>query len=296
MKPTLPLFFLLLGGTAANAQFLLTPQAGFEQSRTSLAYGNALSAAGANGVFKAGLKAEYRLRTGHTPFVNAATSPAPVSFAFDNAGSLVKSFRQNKLQWRLEAGYGYTSNPISLGKKSTAAKSKTTNALTEGDLQRQSCQKTARLHCGQKSRLPKAALANNNTLNLRLQPSVALAYIPSETESIKPTASGFEYAGAAWKTAVVPALGFEFAKGSQRLFSVNVFYTKPLGQDAETATIASGAKTISVPLQPRTSTWGMTVGVPLSFAKAAAPKSTRQKKECRRTEYRTEYRKCGRLQ
>ena len=132
----------------------------------------------------------------------------------------------------------------------------------------------------------------NSNLNMRLQPSLALAYIPSTNESLKQTASGFEYNAAAWKTAIVPAMGFEFAKGPQRLFTLSVFYTKPLGQNEETFTSSSVAKPTITRLAPTASSWGMTVGVPFSFAKANNNKVKKEKRECNRIYYR----KCSKLQ
>jgi hypothetical protein len=279
----------LLGATTLNAQLSLLPQAGFEQARTSLNYGNGLSARDINGTLKAGLQAGYHLKGGHTPFVRLATSPAATRFAFNNAGDLVSRTATSDLLFRLEAGYQYSSKPISLGKKGAGSKAPVAEATPETVVQRSSCGAvTYRSSCGSKTRASK--LASPGNLNMRLQPSLALAYIPSNTESSKQTANGFDHTAAAWKTALVPALGFEFAKGNQRLFTLTAFYTRPLQQTEEAATYGSGTKSFTLPLQSKTSTWGMTFGVPFGFSKATHNRFKNEKREHHKS-----YRRCGRL-
>lgn len=291
MKPLLLLGCTLLAGTALHAQFRLLPYAGVEQSRTTVNT-NVLSAQDVNGFLKAGLRAGYQLKGGHSPFVNFTTNPSPVSFAFDNAGSLLKQYRASNLQFRLEAGYQYSSKPIQFGKNRTAQRP-STQTLTNTATQKRSCGSSAyRSSCGSKKKVAPTAPASNN-LNMRLQPSVALAYIPSSTQLVTRKGTGFDYTPA-WKTAVVPAMGFEFAKGAQRLFTLGVFYTAPLGQKEETVTTSVESKTITTNLQPQLATWGVTMGIPFSFAKAKtvtkAPPSrvsqSTEKKGCSRSYYR----------
>jgi hypothetical protein len=107
------------------------------------------------------------------------------------------------------------------------------------------------------------------------------------------TPAGFTYTPG-WKTAIVPAMGFEFAKGSQRLFTLGVFYTSPIGQKEEAVNTLMESKTVTTNLQPRTSSWGVTLGVPFSFAKSGTSStaktrtvnSTTEKKGCSRSYYR----------
>ena len=296
MKPTLLTGFLfLLMGTIAHAQLSFLPYAGFEQSRTALNYSNAFSAADVNANLKAGLRMDYQLKGGHRPFINLATSPAPAVFHFDKNGSLA-SFNPvtsgGKL-FRLEAGYLYSSKPIQFKKSSTTSTQPV--AETANVPERKSCGSYAyRSRCGTKKTAAKTAPAKSN-LAMRLQPSLSLAYIPSEIQNVEQTATGFNYTPG-WKTALVPAMGFEFAKGRQRLFTLNVFYTKPMGQRDETVnTFAENNKPVTTSLQPRASTWGLTLGVPFSFTKARQSKAktisrTTEKKECTRTNYRRCYR------
>ena len=298
MKPTLLLGSLLLAGTTLHAQFSLLPYAGFEQSHNTLSYGNGLSAADVNGNLKAGLRMDYRLKGGHSPFVNITTNPAPVSFSFNKAGSLadnVAAVRGNQ-QLRLEAGYLFSSRPIQFGRRSsTSTISSFSETIERGTMQKKSCGSMTSIqsHCNKRNRSFKSALPHQS-LNMRLQPSVALAYIPSAVQTVKQTVDGFAYTAGAWKTAIVPAVGFEFAKGKQRLFTLTAFYTQPLGQNKETVTTQIESKTITTALQQTSSTWGLTLGVPFSFSKSNTNKvKTRtEKKSCTRTYYR----KCVRLQ
>jgi hypothetical protein len=293
MKSTVLTGLLCLAtGATLHAQFSFLPQVGFEQSRTTLNY-NSLSASGVEGNLRASLKMDYRLKGGHGPYVNLGTSPAPVNFAFDNAGQLMKGIQQaeNHLQFRMEAGYQYTSKAIQFGKRKSSVSTSTPEQITETATRKQSCgSATYKSHCSSKKKIAKTALANTN-LNMRLQPSVGVAYLPSANEGLKQTANGFEYA-ANWKTALVPAMGFEFAKGKQRLFTLTVFYTQPLGMQDESFTTSTGTKAVVTNLAPTASTWGMTVGVPFSFAKAAASKPKTEKKEYTKTYYR----RCVRVQ
>jgi len=271
MKPTLLLGCALLAGTAVHAQFSLLPYAGFEQSRNNVGYGNALSAADINGNLKAGLKMDYRFKSGHSPFVNLTTTPAPVSFAFSNTGSLLNTTRQGGLLLRLEGGYQYSSGPISFGKKHTGTR--TATALTETNTQqRKSCGAMAyRSHCGERKSSMKTAPANE-TLNMRLQPSLALAYVPAAVQNVEQTAGGFTYASGSWKTAIVPALGFEFAKGAKRLFTLSAFYTRPLGRPDQKVTTLTEGKPYITNLAPQASTWGLTLGVPFGLSKTKSAK------------------------
>jgi hypothetical protein len=295
MKPTLlSCLVFLLAGTAARAQFSLLPQIGFEQSRTSLNYGNGLSAMNANANVKAGLKMDYKLKSGHTPFINLTTVSAPDIFTFSNTGALIDRFQSGTPKLMLQAGYQYSSKAIQLGKK-TAANKSMNEVKEEANMRQYRCGSMGRSRCGQQRSMSKFN-SLNNALNMRLQPALALAYVPSATPAIAPKGDGFEYKAANWKTALVPSMGFEFAKGQQRLFTVSVFYTKPLAQTDEIATLASGAKAISVPLQAKTSSWGLTLGIPFSFTKPSQLKTRRQSKPIEKKECRRYYHRCNSLQ
>ena len=290
MKPTLLLGCTLLAGTALHAQFQFLPYAGFEQARSTVSTG-LRSVQDINGFIKAGLRTGYQLKGGHSPFLNLTTNPAPVHFSFDNTGALLNQFRSSNLQLRLEAGYQFSSKPIQLGKNRSPQRTPAALAAP-ATAQKRSCGSAMyRSSCG--SRQAKAAAAPTNTnLNMRLQPSVAVAYIPASNQQVTTKGTGFDYTPS-WNTAVVPAIGFEFAKGAQRLFTLGVFYTAPLGQKAEAVNTALEGKSMTTRLQPQLATWGVTMGVPFSFAKtkttpkAPVVKSSHYKKSgCSRGYYR----------
>ncbi len=278
-----------------RAQFSLLPYAGFEQSRNRVTNTNGLSASDISRNLRAGLKMDYRLKGGHGPFISLGTSPAPVSFRFNNLGSVASSYEAAKgaLQFRMEGGYQYSSRPISLGKKRTAASPSASLVPDQSAAPQKTCGSLLyKSRCGERKALTKASPVNK-TLNMRLQPLLALAYIPSATESVKQTASGFEYT-AAPKTALVPAMGFEFAKGSQRLLTLGLFYSRALGQKEQTVNSLSGGKAYTTTLSPRTSTWGLTLGIPIGLTKTKAVKQmteTRQRTE-KRSCTQSHYRRC----
>ncbi|HET7897384.1 MAG TPA: hypothetical protein VFL47_06935 [Flavisolibacter sp.] len=299
MKPTLLLGCALLATMAAHAQLTLLPYAGFEQSHNKVGYGDALSAADINGNLKAGLKMDYRFKGGHSPFINVTTSPSPVTFAFNNTGSLLHTAQESNLLFRLEGGYQYSSKPIFFGKKSTASKPAAELTGTISQEKRTCGSMTYKVHCGAQKSQMKTAPANQ-PLNMRLQPSVAFAYIPAAQQAVEQTTQGFNYAAGSWKTAIVPAMGFEFAKGARRLFTLGVFYTSPLSQTNEQVYTLSDGKPYVTNVAPQSSTWGLTLGLPFGTSKSktaktqATPKmpQTTEKKQCTRTYYR----RCMRLQ
>ena len=294
MKPTLLIGCALLAGTAVHAQFSLLPYAGFEQANNSLRYGNGFSASDINGNLKAGLRAGYGLKGGHSPFVNFTTNPAPVRFRFDRAGSLLHTAdaARGSLQLRLEAGYLYNSKPIQLGKKKGYTQP-ADETVTITSTRKSSCGSyTNRSHCVTKTKTTRQ-IPENKTLNMRLQPALALAYLPSSEQRLKSTGNGFEYTAGTWKTALVPSMGFAFAKGSQSLFTLTAFHTRALGQNEEMALTQVESKTIQTPLQQRTSTWGLSLGLPINFAKqkAANVQTIRERKVYKKTSYK----RCVRL-
>jgi hypothetical protein len=62
-------------------------------------------------------------------------------------------------------------------------------------------------------------------------------------------------------------MGFEFARGKQRLFTITAFYTKGLGNLDETITSIQNNKDVNNLVNSNTSSWGLMAGVPFSFTK-----------------------------
>lgn len=294
MKPAVFTGALLLLAGTVNAQFSLLPQVGFERTNTALQYNNlsSFSPLGGQATFKANLRADYRFKKGHGPFVGIGTSPAVVAVDYTSPSDMVNTFKAaaGALQWRTEAGYQYSSKPIQL-KKAPAAKSTapTSNvaksapkAVTQPAQRSGNCGARTYSHCGAK---PKSEVARTEapakvapakkveTLNLRLQPYAGVAYIPNVKESFANNgAAGYRYNAGNWNTAFISGIGFEFGKGSQRLSTLSVHYAKGIGNlQTQSVTTSENGKTSIGTFRSSTSSWGLTLGVPFTLAKKAKP-------------------------
>jgi len=284
MKPAAILGLVLLTTASASAQFTLTPQIGFDLSKTTIGFNfsdnnyanpKAFSPLGSKASLKASLRGDYRFKKGHGVFGAIGTSPAVVEFSFDNPTTASRNYKASTgaLQWRLEAGYQFTSKKINLQKSSGKEKTSKAEAKT-----------CSHFGCGAR----KSSAKENNNLNLKLQPSVGFAYLPVIKDDIVQEGGSYKYNAGNWNTGIVTGLGFELGKGRDRLFSVNVFYTKGIGNlDDKTITQYFSSKPYTTGFNSKTSSWGMTIGVPFGFAKQHKPaaksnqKSNQQKQNCR---------------
>lgn len=272
-----PCLLFLLIGSAANSQLSLLPQIGFEQSRTKVQYNKQdFFKPFTQGNIQASLRADYRFKKGHGPFVNIASSPATVNINFTEPETLKDNFRVNKgsMQWRFEGGYQYSSKPIYFKKQ--AAKNATHKTNTQNAGIKKSCGSSAyKAQCGSKSR---SSLAKKNpALNMRLQPSLGIAYRPGDNDVVNKGSNQYEYKAGNWNTALVSGLGFEFAKGAKRLFTLSVFHTQGL-DDGKTQTLntVTDSKNNVTYLRSDASGWGMNVGIPFSLTKNKQVKSQQQ--------------------
>ena len=267
MKPAaftmMPVLFVAI---SANAQLSFLPQLGFEQSKTLVQYNNSssFSPIGSQANLKANLRMDYRFKKGHGPYIAVGTAPGAVAFSFNDIANAATNFKaaQNSLQWKLEGGYQYTSKPINLKKASTKQAEKTTTQNTE-----------VRSKCGsyysyqRQERTATTAKKQDNNLNLRLQPSIGVAYLPSIKNDVVSNGSSYQYNAGNYKTAFTSGMGFEFARGKQRLFTITAFYTKGLGNLDETITSIQNNKDVNNLVNSNTSSWGLMAGVPFSFTK-----------------------------
>jgi hypothetical protein len=267
MKPAaftmIPVLFVAI---SANAQLSFLPQLGFEQSKTLVQYNNSssFSPIGSQANLKANLRMDYRFKKGHGPYIAVGTAPGAVAFSFNDIANAATNFKaaQNSLQWKLEGGYQYTSKPINLKKASAKQAEKTTTQNTE-----------VRSKCGsyysyqRQERTATTAKKQDNNLNLRLQPSVGVAYLPSIKNDVVSNGSSYQYNAGNYKTAFTSGMGFEFARGKQRLFTITAFYTKGLGNLDETITSIQNNKDVNNLVSSNTSSWSLMAGVPFSFTK-----------------------------
>jgi hypothetical protein len=269
MKPTALTLCALLGTAAtANAQLSFLPQLGFENSNTSVQVNNgaSFSPTGMNAL-KANLRADYRLKKGHGPYVSVGTAPGATAYSFKDPGSAATNFitASNALQLKLEGGYQFTSKPIRL--KKTSSKPTTIQQTSLG----KRCGSSYYYH--QKTTATKTK--QDKSLALRLQPSAGMAYFPSAGKNIIINENGYQYNAGEYKSAVVSSLGFEFDNGRQRLFTLSIFYSKGIGSLKSKELPPAENKLGSTYLNSNSSSWGMVVGIPFSLAKtkkiAAAP-------------------------
>ncbi|HVE61495.1 MAG TPA: hypothetical protein VNA26_06735 [Chitinophagaceae bacterium] len=273
------LLFLLIG-SAAKSQFTLLPQIGFEQSRTTVEHNDAdFKPLAAQGNLQASLRADYRFKKGHGPFVSLSSSPASVKINFTDPETLKNNYGASKgsLQWRFEGGYQYSTKPIFF--KKSIAKNTSLKTNTEKTGMKKSCGPSSyRSHCGEKN---KPSLAKkDNRLNMRLQPSLGVAYRPGEDDEVSKVGNGYKYNAGNWNTALLSRLGFEFAKGTRKLFTVSIFHAKGLDEGEQTINTFSNGKNTVTYLESEASSWGMNVGIPFSLTKkkqAVAKSSSQQK-------------------
>jgi hypothetical protein len=269
LAATTALLFLL--GTTASAQFSIQPQVGFEQSKTSVLYNGlpSFSPLGREGSLKAALRMDYRFKKGFGPYASFGSSPAVVAFSFANPSDALANYKAtaSSLQWRLEGGYQYSSKPLNLKKGST--KTVASKAPAQRTQVTSKCgSNTYRSSCGSKKVTETYQKAKNNNLTMRLQPSVGVAYIPSVKDDFTNAGNTTTYNAGNWKTALVSGMGLEFGKGKHSLLTLSVFYVKGLTNlDTKTFTKLENGKPSTGTFKSSASSWGMTVGVPFTFAK-----------------------------
>lgn len=283
MKPAAFTGIFLILCAFVHAQFTLLPQAGFDNTSTRVNYNNSLNFSPLSGQtdFKASLRLDYRFKGGHGPYALVGTSPAVINLSFKSPSDAMNDLKSSasSLQWKVEAGYQYTTKAIKLTNHSaksskpqkssvSTVESKTTSSFGCG----------ARMHCGSKA---KSTKPSQQDLNLRIQPSAGFAYIPTNTSDIIQDASGYQYNAGNYNTAFVSALGFELGKGKHRLMTLSVHYAKGLGNlDAKTITSEESGKPVTTTFSSESSSWGLSVGVPFTLAKSKKPAAKKTYTHC----------------
>src|SRR5438309_1335565 len=133
MRKSALLLIVAAYGYAANAQFTLRPQIGFEIPVTKISYNNSPYFRPAEQVLpQAGIRAEYAFKGGFGPYMSVSTHRPTVDYSFTNpeTGAVNYSATAGNLQAQLQAGVQYSSKPLSLSGKSskTPSAQKTTSA------------------------------------------------------------------------------------------------------------------------------------------------------------------------
>jgi len=299
----------IVSALAMNAQKLsLTPQVGFENSRTSVNYNELGSFAPLGGEFnpQVSLRLDYKFKQGFGPYIGASTSRSGVLYSFNDIENGMNAYAATKanMQLRMEAGYQYTTKPILFNKtkqSTNSSKTKSPGKSSYGSYSsRGRCSKS---YSSQSSRCQSKSSAAKKTENknkggwVRLQPSMGIGYIAAPKTDIVTKTDGtqtaYEYRAGNWNTAFLTGMGFEFGKNSQRLLNVSINYFAGIGNmDKQTISNESGIKTTYATLESKASGWNMRIGIPFTLAekKTANQKNTNKTKKtnsCNKT--RTEY-------
>lgn len=273
MKPAACIVLLLLA-SKGYTQFSILPQIGFDNTKASVKANNQafFSPLGYQSNLKATIRADYRLKGGYGPFIGLSTGPAAVQIKPANPSDLAsnfKAFSAGTMQWRLEAGYQYSSKPIQFksAAKKSAAKKETPST---------SFHSRCGAYHGQCGRYKQTfARKQPSYYNLRIQPSVGIAYLPDVKNNVITSEGGGHYLAGNWKAGLVAGMGFELGKGKQRLATLSVYYTKGFtNMGNETVNTSIAGKTSSGSFSSKSSGWALTLGVPfqLSGKEKTAPK------------------------
>jgi hypothetical protein len=276
-----------------NAQKLsLTPQVGFENSKTSINYNNLGFFAPLGTEFnpQLSLRLDYKFKQGFGPYFGISTSRSVVLYSFSDIENGMNSYNatNGNMQVRMEAGYQYTIKPILFNRSKGSTQIKTSGKSSCGNYSyRSNCSGGLYSHgscCQSKSNSTRKAESKNKGGWFRLQPSAGIGFIPSpKTDVISKTEGGqtvYEYRAGNWNTAFMTGMGFEFGRNKQRLLSVSVNYFTGIGNlDKQTISDVSGTKANYTNLESKASGWNMRIGIPFTLAE----KGTSKQKNVNRT-------------
>src|SRR6187401_3724997 len=288
----------IVSAFAMNAQKLsLTPQVGFENSRTSVNYNDLGLFAPLGGEFnpQVSLRLDYKFKQGFGPYIGASTSRSGVLYGFNDIENGMSSYVATKanMQLRMEAGYQYTTKPIFFNnsKQSTnTSKTKTSGKSSCGSYSyRSNCSRSyssLSSHCQSKNSAAKKTENKNKGGWVRLQPSMGIGYIAAPNTDIVTKTDGsltaYEYRAGNWNTAFLTGMGFEFGRNNQRLLNVSINYFAGIGNmDKQTISSESGIKTNYATLESKASGWNMRVGIPFTLGenKSGKQKSANKTKK-----------------
>ena len=313
---SIALMGILFIACAVNAQRLsLTPQVGFENSKTSINYNNLGSFAPLGGEFnpQVSLRLDYKFKQGFGPYLGVSTSRSVVSYNFSDIENGMNFYSATKanMQLRMEAGYQFTTNQLFFNKtrsaNSSTSKTKSESKSSCGSYSSKSnCSKSyssQSSRCQSKNSAAKKIAPTDKGAWVRLQPSVGVGFIPSpKTDVVTKMQSGqttYEYRAGNWNTALITGMGFEFGRNKHRLVNISVNYFTGFGNtNKQTITDLSGTKTSVATLESKSSGWNMRVGIPFTLAekRSAKQKSERAKKTSCSERVKTEYKYRCRMQ
>jgi hypothetical protein len=307
------LFFISL---TASAQLSITPQIGLENTRTTVFYNELTGYLPLSGQLspQLALRAEYKFKQQHGPFIGVSTSRSVVAYQFDNPETGMKMFNAAAadMQLRFEGGYQFSSKPIYFG-KSAAKKSPAASPVKATQYRSFNKQYgnyySGKGQCGRnynKAREDGAAAtqakkAEEKGWYMAIQPMLGAAVIPSVNGNLQAKTTGtaptYIYQAGNWNTALITGAGFEFGQNVQKKFVITVQYLKGVGNlDKTEIHTMSGAKQATTTLRSDASAWSVRAGIPISLAKKKPAVKQVVSEQPRKTEKKCgEYKRCGRV-
>ena len=284
MRRTALLFVIAVFGYAANAQFTLTPQAGFEIPSTKISYNNLpyIKPQGqSSGQF--GLRADYQFKGGCAPFAGIVSHRPLVSYNFSDTKTGMTDYTsaEGDLLVQLQAGLQYSSKPISLGKKTPAAKTTTKKTSSTEHFYYSSCGRkySETTSCTEK----KSCTSQKSSWAMRIQPSAGIGYVPSSKPDMEKdyfaTSPGYTYNAGNISTEFIGGMGFEFDRNQKKFLTLRVNYFKGLGNNETSFTTQTSGKEETTTLKSQVSGWNASLGIPISFTKKPAAKKSAAKSQ-----------------
>ena len=283
----LAMLCLALLAQTTHSQLTLTPKLGIENSRTMIRINenNFIKPVSLQLTPQAGIRLDYKFKSGHGVFAGVSTSNTAVSFSFTDPETSLSNYfaSRSSTQLRLEGGYQFNSKPVSF-KNSGSSKKKTeakNSGRTESSM-KQRCGSYSSHSCCDKLKAEKSKqLAKARPISFRFQPQIGMAYIPSTKPDFTTKQTSYTYNAGNWDAALITGMGFEFAKGKTKLFQVNLQYLKGIGNMSTTKLqTEAGGKSVDTYYSSRASSWSLSFGVPVSFAKNSATKKQRTERSC----------------
>jgi hypothetical protein len=271
----LPFFTLIM--YASHAQFSIVPQVGVETFRTTIKPGNYSSISPLGQQFSPNLSVRmaYTLKSGQGAFFGVGTNSPAVNFQFTDPQNAQTSYTASAkdVQLRLEAGYQFTSKPITLRKPAFKNNYGSWYNQRNSTAKRSSC---TRSMCDRKrnaargdNKMASKKMASDKGLYMRLKPSVGVAVVPTGSTvgtEIKGARTMYTY-NAGLRTALIAGTAFEFGSRNQPRFIVSVNYLKGLGNNTQTITTNEDLKSSVTSFSSKTSGFNINLGIPFSLKK-----------------------------
>ena len=291
--------FVAFGYAANSQQLTLLPQAGLENSSTTVQLNNQAFFAplGAQLSPKLGARLDYKFKKGHGPYLGISTnrSVATVDFSSPENGMKIIATSPANLRLHVEGGYQVSTKPIYFTR--SKASSKPTPVIREYTYTKSRCGGSMYSSYHRKSPVnAPVAKPTEKGWYVSIQPMAGAAFIPSVNEDVSTQVQGnqtsYKYQAGNWNSAIIAGTGLEFGKNVEKKFTVTISYLKGLG-NLNTRSIAttSGGKTTINNLYSNVSNWSLTAGIPITLYKKKAAVQP-QIREVKVEEMKRE-RKCG---